>query len=259
MKIKINGVQLGYEFWGKVAPPIVFLHGFGLDRSIWHDLVRKHLGDQQVLLFDLRGHGKSDVPEGPYSMSLLAEDVAQCLDALGVTKAVVCGHSMGGYITLAFAAQHPEMLAGLGLITTNAQADPDEKRSGRYALIEQVRARGAIAVAESLAPRLSYDENVINLSYRLILNTDPEGLIGALKGMAERPDRRALLPKISVPALVVAGEEDQITSLSDATAMANALPKGHILPLPGVGHMPMVEAVAELSQGLQSLIDKIVN
>jgi pimeloyl-ACP methyl ester carboxylesterase len=254
MKININGVQLAYDFWGKVAPAIVFLHGFGLDRSIWHELVQKHLDNQQVLLLDVRGHGESDVPEGPYLMSLLAEDVAKFLEALGIKRAIVCGHSMGGYIALAFAAHYPEMLAGLGLITTNAQADSDEKRNGRYALIEEVHERGAIAVAETLAPRLSHDRNVINLSHRLILNTDPEGLIGALGGMAERPDRRALLPKIIVPTLVVAGEDDQITSLRDAKMMAEALPEGRMLSLPGVGHMPMAEATAELGQSLLSLI-----
>lgn len=259
MKIKIDDIQLAYDFWGKVTPPIVLLHGFGLNRTIWHECVRKHLGDQQVLLLDLRGHGESDAPEGPYSMSLLAEDLAQCLDALGIKKAIVCGHSMGGYVSLAFTEQFPQMLAGLGLITTNAQADSDEKRSGRYALIEEVRERGAIALAETLAPRLSHDQNVISLSHQLILNTDPEGLIGALGGMAERPDRRKLLPKISMPALVVAGEEDQITSLTDAKEMADALPKGHLLSLPGVGHMPMAEAAPELGQGLLSLIAQTVN
>lgn len=256
MKVTINGIQLACEGWEGKAPAIVLLHGFGLNRSVWREIAKKHLRDQQVILPDLRGHGESDAPQGTYSMPLLAQDLNGVLAAVGVDRAVVCGHSMGGYVALAFAEQFPHMLAGLGLITTNAGADSDEKRAGRYALIEQVRTKGAPAVAESLAPRLSFDSAVITQAYDMIKRTDPNGLIGSLAGMAEREDRTNLLPEINVPALVAAGEVDQITDLGASKAMAAALPKGEILSLPGAGHMPMVEVPDTLGKGLRVLIDR---
>jgi 3-oxoadipate enol-lactonase len=259
MKININGLQFAYDIRGRTGPPLVLLHGFAMDRSIWEDLVEFQLGDQQVILPDLRGHGESDGPEGPYSMSIMAADLACLLDALGVEQAIVCGHSMGGYVALAFAEHHPHMLAGLGLITTNAQADPEEKRAGRFTLIDQVRGRGAIAVAESLAPRLSSNPAVVQWAHHLIRSIDPQGLIGALLGMAERPDRTTLLPQVNVPALVVAGETDEITDLVSAKAMADALPQGEFLAIPGVGHLPMSEAAAELGQGLRSLVARVTD
>lgn len=258
MKTKVNGIQLAYDINGNKAPAILLIHGFGLDRSIWMDLTSAHLGEQLVILPDLRGHGESDAIQGPYLMSTLAEDLALLLDILSVEKAIVCGHSMGGYVALAFAEQYPHRLAGLGLITTNAQADSDEKRSGRYAMIEQVKQHGSLAVAKSLAPRLSDDQTIVQQAHRLIHETDPDGLIGALGGMAERPDRRELLTKIDVPALVVAGEADQITDLDEAKVMAESLPRGEFLALPGAGHMPMAEACAELGLGLRSLIQRVM-
>lgn len=254
MKIEVNGIRLAYETWGMSARPMVLIHGFGLDRSIWRNLAMKHLGDQGVILPDVRGHGESDSPTCPYDMSLLAQDLAHLLETLGVAQAVVCGHSMGGYIALAFAEQFPRKLGGLGLITTNASSDSEDKRAGRYELIEQVHARGAAAVADSLARRLSQDPQVVDRTHELICQTNPSGLIGALEGMAERPDRSTLLTKLDVPALVVAGEEDQFADLAGTKAMAAALPKGDLISLPGAGHMPMLEAPEALGRGLQSLI-----
>ena len=259
MKININGLQFAYDIRGRTGPPLVLLHGFGMDRSIWEDLVESQLGDQQVILPDLRGHGESDAPEGPYSMSLMAADLGYLLDALGIEQAIVCGHSMGGYVALAFAELHPHLLAGLGLITTNAQADPEEKRAGRFTLIDQVRERGSVAVAESLAPRLSSNPAVMQQAQHLISSIAPQGLIGALAGMAERPDRTDLLPQVNVPTLVVAGEVDQITDFKTAKAMADVLPQGEFLGIPGVGHLPMSEAAAELGQGLRSLVARVTD
>ena len=250
-------MELAYDLMGSQKPAIVLLHGYGLNRSIWQELASNHLYDQQVLMLDMRGHGESDVTSGPYLMALLAEDLAQLLEFLGLSNAIVCGHSMGGYAALAFAEGYPDKLAGLGLITTNARADSEEKRGGRYALINQIKEQGSIAVAESLAPRLSRDPAVIRLSHDMICQTDPAGLIGAAEGMAERPDRMRLLAAIHVPALVVAGEADQITNLADAKLMADYLPHSTFLQISNAGHMPMLETADELGRGLWSLVEGV--
>jgi 3-oxoadipate enol-lactonase len=259
MKININGLQMAYDIRGRTGPPLVLLHGFGMDRSIWEGMVISQLGEHRVILPDLRGHGESDAPEEIYSMSLLAEDLAYLLDDLEVERAIVCGHSMGGYVALAFAEHYPQRIAGLGLITTNALADPEDKRAGRFAMIDQVKDRGAVAVAESLAPRLSRNPIEVQKAQHLISTVDPQGLIGALMGMAERSDRTALLPQVNVPALVVAGIEDQITDFTSAKTMADALPQGYFLGIPGVGHLPMSEAPAELGKGLRFLVARVTD
>lgn len=258
MKTKVNGIELTYKLTGNKAPPLLLMHGFGLDRTIWYELVDNHLGNQQVILPDLRGHGESDAPSGPYTMSLLAQDLADLLDDLEFEQAIVCGHSMGGYVALAFAEQFPGKLAGLGLVTTNAEADSTEKRAGRYALIDAIQARGSIVVAENLSPRLSHNPAVIQQAHDMISQCKPDGLIGSLQGMAERADKMANLSQITVPALVVAGEEDQITDLKGAQTMAEAIPQGLFFKLSNVGHMPMEEDAAALGQALQVLITRVM-
>jgi len=258
MKAEIKGIQLGYDVFGQDGIPMVLIHGFGLDRSIWKPMVSGHFGDQRVILPDLRGHGESEAPEGPYSMCTLAEDIAGLLDHLKIDKAIVCGHSLGGYVALAFAEVYPDRLAGLGLITTRAIADTDEGRAGRYSLVEKVAQGGSVVLAESLTPRLTKDEAILKQSFAIIEHTPPNGIIGAAIGMAERPDRTNLLSEITVPALVVAGEEDQIIELQECIHMADLLPMGELLVIPNAGHMPMLEAPQVLGKGLLSLVERAI-
>lgn len=257
MKVQVNGIKLGYDVLGEDGYPIVLIHGLGLDRTIWKEMASRYLWNYKVLLPDIRGHGESDAPPGTYAMALLADDLALLLDSLGIEKAVVCGHSMGGYITLAFAAGYPERLAGMGLVTSRAGADSEQKRMGRYQMCEEVQKRGAVALAENLAPRLTSDAVIVQKAYELIARTPTQGMIGTLKGLAERPDRRDLLPTITVPAIVAAGEADQIVNLDDARAMASAFPNGQFLSIPGAGHMPMLEKPEQLGQGLVDLLDRV--
>lgn len=250
MKSRINGIDLAYELLGEEGLPLVLIHGFGLNRGIWRDMATHYLADYRVILPDVRGHGESDAPKGAYPMALLAEDLAGLLDHLEIEQAVVCGHSMGGYIALAFAAHYLERLAGLGLITSRAEADSAEKKEGRLRLVETVQKQGSIALAETLAPRLSHDPAVVKAAYDLIAATPPTGIIGAALGMAERPDRTALLERLKVPTLVVAGEEDQIVPLDDARQLANGLVRGTLVEIPGAGHAAMLEQPQRLANAL---------
>jgi len=257
MKAQVNGITLNYDIIGQEGLPVILIHGFGLDHSIWRTVATKFLGNQRVILPDVRGHGESDAPEEAYSMKELAGDISGLLDFLGITKATICGHSMGGYISLAFAAHFPERLAGLGLITTRAGADSNENRAGRYAMIEEIKDKGTAVLAESLAPRLTKDEDIIARSNEIILATPPQGIIGVLHAMAERPDRWNLLSEIRVPSLVVAGGEDQINNLDDSERMAEELPFGELMVIEDAGHMPMLEDYGALGIGLLSLVERV--
>jgi pimeloyl-ACP methyl ester carboxylesterase len=257
MKAWLNGINLGFELLGSVQTPIVLIHGFGLDRSIWREMTRMYMAEQRVILVDMRGHGESDAPQSQYAMSQMAEDVVRLLDFLEVDQAIICGHSMGGYVSLAFAEQFPYRLAGLGLITTRADADTEEKKAGRYQLVESVKQLGCKALADSLAPRLSKDQDVVEKSYRLLNQTDPQGIIGSALGMANREDHTDLLSQIAVPALVVAGAEDQIMDIGVAEKMAALLPNREFLLIPNAGHMPMWEEPQTLADGLLMLINRV--
>mgnify|MGYP001056376602 CR=1 FL=1 len=259
MKAKINEINFGYEIHGREGMPLVLIHGFGLNRKIWLPMVTKYLKDQQVILPDLRGHGESDAPDGPYPMSLLAEDLVNLLEFLEIEKAILCGHSMGGYIILDYADQYPRRMSGIGLITTRAEADTEAGRTGRYEMMGAVKKKGAEPLADSLGPRLTKDKELVREMRIMLSETAPKGIIGSLEGMASRPDRRELLPDIKVPALVVAGAEDQIIDLESAKQMADALPNGAFLSIPDAGHLPMLETPEALAEGLQALTRRVEN
>ena len=252
MKTNINGTGLGFELFGDSGLPVVLIHGFGLNRSTWLEMVETSMSDYQVILPDVRGHGESDAPEGAYPMSLLADDIAGLLDHLEIEKAVICGHSMGGYIALAFADRYPERLLGLGLITSRSGSDSAEKRQGRYRLVEEVRERGSVVLAESLSKRITKDPVLQKWVYDLILTTHPQGIIGAALGMAERPDRTEMLRRLDRPVLVAAGAEDQIVPLEEARKIADLLQLGTFVEIPDAGHLPMMETPFILSEAIMS-------
>ena len=137
----VNHIRIAYERRGS-GVPLVLLHGFPLDHSIWELILPWIDNKADLILPDLRGFGKSDGPDGTYTMEVLASDVFGILDYLKIAKAVIAGHSMGGYIALAFARLYPDRLLGLGLISTQATADTQERKSGRYETAESVEERG---------------------------------------------------------------------------------------------------------------------
>ena len=209
MKVDINGYGLNFEVHGQTGTPIVLIHGYGLNHTIWLDLTKKYLQKFRVILPDVRGHGTSDSFIENFSMVDMADDLYLLLESLGIQQAVICGHSMGGYITLAFAEKYPDSIIGMGLVTSHAWADPPEKASARYALIDAVRECGAIALADSMVPLLTKDESLVKKIHQMVLTTSTSGIIGAAKAMAERPDRFDLLKGFHKPTLIAAGEEDQ--------------------------------------------------
>jgi len=251
-----NQFNLNYQTVGS-GKSLILLHGFGLNRTIWDQVISYLPPNIQVLTPDLRGHGKSFVPSGIYRMEEMAEDILRLMNHLAIEKAVLAGHSMGGYIALAFAQNYPERLESLALITTNARPDAPEKRNARIIDMHKVEQLGSNVIAENLAPRLSQDPILVNAMQMIINSTDPQGIVGSGLGMADRPDRMNVLATLNVPLLVVAGSDDLITPLSACEEMALVAPSGKLVVMNGVGHLPMLEAPLRLSEELCKLVNKI--
>ena len=250
-------VQLYYEESG-TGFPVIFLHGFPFDHTIWEPLAPLITNKARLIFPDLRGLGRSPVPDGVYSMRLLAEDVLNLMDTLKIETAILVGHSMGGYASLAFAQAYPQRLAGLGLVCTQAGADAPERRQGRYQQAEEVGRKGVKALAENMAPKVTNRPEQVQPLQKLIMQNKPKGIIGSLKGMAERPDALGWLATICVPVVVVAGGADNFVSLDRARTMAQLLGKAWLVELPGVGHMPMLDAPQATADALNPLIQMVM-
>ncbi len=251
-------IQLYYEEYGR-GFPVVFLHGFPFDHTIWEPLVPLMSDKARLILPDLRGLGRSPTPDGIYSMRLLAEDVLSLMDTLKIERAILVGHSMGGYASLAFAQAYPARLAGLGLVCTQARADSPERRQSRYQTAEEIGRKGVKVVAEDMAPKLTKNPELVKPLQKLIMQNKPKGVIACLKGMAERPDALGWLSAISAPAVVLAGEADGLVSLERAQTMVQLLGKAWFVKLPGVGHMPMLEAPQATADALNQLIQRVIS
>lgn len=233
--------------------PLLLLHGYPLDRRTWEEVADLLEPDFDLILPDLRGFGASPLPPGPGGVDAMAQDLAELLDGLAVSQALVAGHSMGGYVALAFARLFPQRLLGLGLVATQAGADGMEAKAGRRRAADEIRARGAVAAADAMVTRFTEDPQRQADLRELILRQRTEGLIAALEAMAERPDALPQLRGIECAVAIVHGSADALIPLDRAQDMARALPGATLTELPGIGHLPMLDAPKATADALRAL------
>ena len=254
----VGAVSLALEERGD-GPAIVFIHGFPFDRTMWRDQMASLTAWRRIAP-DLRGFGLSDAPEQGYSMAAYARDLEALLEALDVTRVVVCGLSMGGYVAFELVRRFPERVRALILSNTRAEPDSEEARKGRGATIGLVQTRGLDALADAMmpkllaAPTLAGDPKVPAHIRTMIRDNDAGGMVGALSAMRERPDSTPLLGSLGVPVLVLAGSDDQLAPPESAHAMARAIPGASYRLLEDTAHVPPVEQPKATSAAIREFL-----
>jgi 3-oxoadipate enol-lactonase len=257
----VKGNPLSYDDVG-AGTPIVFLHAFPLDRSMWAPQVGALVRQARCIAPDLRGFGGS-APAPPNSVDGYADDVAALLDTLAIAPAVVVGLSMGGYIAFAFWRRHRPKVRALVLADTRAGADSDEAREKRRRLIEVARGRGSRAVAE-----LQIDSIVgattrqrrpdIVETVRAMMGAAPvEGIVGALEAMMARPDSTPTLATIDVPTLVLVGDEDTLTPPREAESMHAQIRGSRLETVSRAGHICNLERPAAFNHVLSEFVEGV--
>ena len=228
--------------------PVVLLHGFPLDHSMWDNQIEPLAQKYRVIAPDLRGFGGSEVIPDAATMDQMADDVAALLDALGVNEPIVlCGLSMGGYVAFEFWRKHLKRLRALVLCDTRAAADMPEVAEGRHDLADKILAEGNAPLAEGMIPKLfapatlQLHSSMTAIQRERILTTSTAGAAAALRGMAVRNDMRRVLNYIELPALVVVGEHDAISSVEEMRSIARAMPHAQFVVIPHAGHMTPLE------------------
>jgi 3-oxoadipate enol-lactonase len=249
------------------GPVVMLLHGFPLSRAMWVDQLSGIGSIYRVIAPDLRGHGESPVPEGVYTMDAMADDVVELLETLEISGPVVVGGlSMGGYVALSLAARYPTRVRALMLMDTKAAPDTPEAAQAREAMAQAVIAADSAApVVDAMLPRLfakmtreQHPERVEPMK-DVMSQTSPRGIAGALRGMAARPDRRADLPKIVVPALVLVGAEDVITPVAESKSMAEALPNARLEVISRAGHLAPYENPSDANAAILRFLKTLEN
>lgn len=248
--------------------PILFVHGYPLDRTMWSTQVADLARDYRALAPDLRGFGDSPLGEPDkttgVSMSDHADDLAAMLDAAGVKEPVVlCGFSMGGYVAWQFYNRHRDKLAALVLCDTKAAADSDDARAKRLDTAQQVHDHGSSWIAEQMIPKLFSETTrrerpeIVERTADVIRRTNPNAIAAALRGMAHRPDSTPLLAKLNLPTLIIVGEEDAISTKDEMIGMADAIPGAESVVIKNAGHMTPVENPAAVTTALREFLTTI--
>jgi pimeloyl-ACP methyl ester carboxylesterase len=253
--VTVNGINLAYVRRGK-GTPLVLIHGFPLDHTSWDEVASLLENEFDVITPDLRGFGQSTTVETPYTVSSMADDLAGLLDHLGIEKVALAGHSMGGYVALAFAKKYPQRVSGLGLISSQAAADSPERKEGRYKTADDVAQKGVGVVAEAMTSKLSAVPRVQAFVRTVIEKQSQSAIIGALKAMAEREDFTSFLSPSAFAKRVVLihGNADVLIPIERANEIKAVLPSARFIKLQGAGHMPMMEFANETADGLRSLM-----
>lgn len=265
MDARINGITMHWQEVGRrgVGPTLLLVHGFPLDRAMWRPQFAALAKAAHLVAPDLRGHGASDAPPGPYAMDDFAADLRALLAHLGVEHAVYCGLSMGGYIAFAFARAYPELLRGLILADTRAGADTDEARAAREQLARLVEREGSAAAVERLLPRYVAPAtregrpDLLDTLRRTIAATPPTGLAGAARGLAARPDSTPTLARIGVPTAVIVGAEDELTPPAEAERLHAAIPGSTLTVIDGAGHLSNLEQPEAFNAAVREFLTRV--
>lgn len=246
--------------------PIVLLHGFPLDGSLW-SAQRDALTEvgYRVVLPDLRGHGHSPVGNGPATMAAMAVDVWRLADRLGLKTVILGGFSLGGYVALQMYKEQSQRILGLVLAGTRAEPETPEGRLARDRLVEEVRRGGMNVLVETMGPNFltpatrKESPDLVRRVASVIRQNPSLGAIQALQGMRDRPDQRPLLPRLRVPTLILVGEEDPVTPPRLSEAMAAAIPQAELHVLSKAAHLTPVEAPHDFNRALLAWLSRLEN
>jgi 3-oxoadipate enol-lactonase len=261
--VTLPDVQLHVADQGR-GRPLLLVHGFPLDHSMWQGQIDALTHDCRVIAPDLRGFGRSPATAGIVTMERFADDLAATLDRLEIhTPVVLCGLSMGGYIAWQFWRRHRARLAALVLCDTRAGADAADVARGRLATAERVLREGPGVLADTMLERLfapatlAHRPELVEAARRMILNTSAAGAAAALRGMAERLDWTDQLGQIDVPTHVVCGQNDVISPSAEMQALASRIAGSQFTLIPDAGHMSPLENPAAVNAAIRSLLRRL--
>ena len=235
--------------------PLTLLHGYPLDHRLWADVVPILKQSCRVILPDLRGHGQSPAPKGPYTMREMAEDVVAMLDGLEIQQTYIAGHSMGGYVAIALARYFPERLLGLALTASHAYADSAEKKQSRLDSIARIKKEGVAQIFSTMSDKLTYNKRIAERVQEIIAGANAEGAMGILMAMAERLDSITVLANLKKPVLIIAGKDDQIIPIETSRKMAREIKTPRFIEISGAGHVPMFDQPEKTAEALLSVIN----
>jgi len=261
--LRSGDAEIFYEIRGN-GPPVVLLHPFPSHHEFWHPVAAALEARYRLILPDLRGHGDSEVGEGPALMSKHAGDIARVLDANGIGQAAFVGCSIGGYILFEFWRRYRARMTALALCDTRPQADNAEARANRLKAADTVLEHGTEPFIEAMLPKLmgrttvATRPDLVARARAMMRKMSAEDIGQVQRGMAERPDSVADLKTITVPTLIVIGEEDVLSTVADGELMRQNIAGSQLKVIPKAGHYAAWEQPEAVGIVLRQFLDDVV-
>ena len=260
---EVNGIAISYKDVGKGNVPIIFLHGFPFEKSMWKGQIDILKDSHRVIAIDLRGFGRSSDEVSALSMDLFGDDLIAFLDKLTIEKAIICGLSMGGYIALNVINRFPERCTALILCDTQCIADSPEVREKREETMEQIKMEGADEFKEKFVKSVFHQDSLVNKielveSLRTIVFANSKEIINAgLSALAKRAETCSTLDKIRIPTLIICGRQDEVTPLAQSELMHERI-RGSVLKIiDDAGHVSNLEQPDQFNKHLLEFVGSL--
>ncbi len=264
IKISVNQLTVSYTDEGPdKAPVIIFIHAFPLNKSMWNNQVEALSLNYRVIAYDIRGHGKSDVGSGDFSIEIFVNDLITLMDTLKIKKAMLCGLSMGGYIALNAIVNYPKRFDALILCDTNCVADTQEIREKRMNTIESIKNDGLEHYAEESLKKLFTPESFVTNKEKtavvqtMILETNVQSICKTIFALSRRQETCSRLADIKVHVLIMVGEKDELTPPSDSILMQKMINGSLLNIIEHAGHLSNIENSYEFNEHLIKFISSI--
>ena len=264
MKAVVAGAGIYYVDMGyRSSPAIVLIHGFPFSHAMWNPQIEVLKNSFRIIAYDIRGHGKSNVGDGQYTLELFVDDLVALLDHLRLEKVVLCGLSMGGYIALRAIERNPERIRALVLCDTTSNADSNEAKLRRAASIKIVKCAGVAPYAQEFLKAVLTPQNIQNRMdlarsvLGMIESNSPVGICGTLLALAGRTETTTFLPKIHVPTLILVGEYDKITPPELSERMHTLIPNSKLQIVRNAAHLSNLEKPEEFTGHLLSFLKEL--
>jgi len=260
---KVNNITIAYNDAGQGDIPVIFLHGFPFDKSMWERQLDVLKASNRVIACDIRGFGKSIDEKTPLSIDLFSEDLVSFMDKLNIEKAVICGLSMGGFIALNALKKFPERFEALILCDTQCIADTAEVKENRYKAIEQINVDGAAEFNEKFIksvfhPNSLTDKKELVENLRSIVFANAKEIITAgLTALAARSETCSTLNAIRMPTLIICGREDEVTPLTQSEFMHKHIEGSILKIIDNAGHVSNLEHPDEFNKYLLDFLNSL--
>lgn len=258
--INISDFKISYYDVGEGTVPIIFLHGFPFDKSMWKAQLEHLKENNRVIAVDIRGFGKSIDEVTPLSMELFTEDLILFMEELNIERAILCGLSMGGYIALDAIKRFPERFDALILCDTQCIADTSEVKEKRHKTIEEINTNGSAIFKEKFIKSVFHSETLANKpvlvdELRTVVNQNSDRVIKAgLLALANRSETCSILKNITIPTLIICGRQDEVTPLAQSEAMHISIPNSELRIIDNAGHVSNLESPVEFNSYINEFL-----